>query len=188
MNFLDFLKKKPAGPLNPKVLVCSVGDGFEAFASEDAAAYQRFLPQTSVLHFADAEALLSAASDHYDILDVFVDVNSDGLLGKSAHSGTELVEIATTAGTKLLWIANGNSPGGYIKNFKAKGKSINLVMTISRDGAKFPNFLHSLLGEMKYGATMPVAWNRLAPQIPGKEHTDAPTSIFFCGLGQARFI
>jgi len=188
MSFLDLFKKKPTEPLNPRVLVCSVGDGFEAFASEDAAAYKRFLPQTSVLHFADAKALLHAAADHYDILHVFVEVNSDGNLAQSAHTGAELIDIATNAGTKLLWIANGNNPEGYIKNFRVKGKAINLVMTINRDGVKFSNFLHSLLGEMKYGATMPVAWNRLAPQIPGKEHSDAPATIFVCGLGQARFI
>jgi len=40
---------------------------------------------------------------------------------------------------------------------------------------------------MQSGLSMPVAWNRIAPQ-QNKEHLDAPVTIFYCGLGQVRFV
>jgi hypothetical protein len=83
---------------------------------------------------------------------------------------------------KLLWIASDNPPEGYIKHFRARGKKLNLVMTISRKGEKFTDFLGGLLAQMAQGTTMPTAWVKLAPQSP-KTASDAPECIFFAGRG-----
>ena len=97
-------------------------------------------------------------------------------------SGTELIEKCCDAGLKLLWIASENPPDGYIKNFRARGKKLNLVMTISRKGEKFTDFLDGLLAQMSQGTTMPTAWVNLVPQRP-KTASDAPECIFFAGRG-----
>jgi hypothetical protein len=188
MSFIDLFRKQPKAPLNPKVLVCSLGPTFEAFIREDEGAYRRFSSDMTIKNLADANDLLSEVSAGYDIVHLYTTVTPDGCIGTSNITGTKLIERATSAGTKLLWIANGNDPAGYIKNFKLNRNRLNLVMTIDRLGTKFPDFLRELFGEMNSGASMPVAWNRIVPQIPGRDHPDAPATIFSNGLGQTRFI
>jgi hypothetical protein len=60
-------------------------------------------------------------------------------------------------------------------------------MTLARKGASFGLFYARLFGDMFKGTTMPVAWDRLAPQIPGETHIDTPEAIFACELGQIAF-
>ena len=188
MGLADFFRKRTPDPLNPKVLVCSLGPGFEPLVIEDEGAYRRYFPDTKITNFETSDELFSEMANGYEIVHLYTHVTPDGCIGTSTISGTELIKNASNAGTKLLWIANDNNPDGYIKDFNPTGNKLNLVMTIHRLGNCFPDFLRDLLGEMKSGASMPVAWNRIAPQIPGKDQPGIPETIFFCGLGQARFI
>ena len=188
MGFIDLFRSQPKAPLNPKVLVCSLGPTFEALIQEDEGAYRRFSSDITIKNLSNANDLLSEVSTGYDIVHLYANVAADGCISASGVTGTELIERATNAGTKLLWIANGNDPAGYIKNFKLNRNRLNLVMTIDRLGTKFPDFLRELFGEMSSGASMPVAWSRIVPQIPGRDHPDAPATLFSNGLGQTRFI
>jgi len=187
MSFLDFFRKRNEVLLNPRVLVGSVGPGFESFILEDEGAYRRYFDDTCTKIFEDVDSLMAELSKGYEIVHLFAKVTEHGV-GSSTMTGTELIQKSVAFGTKLFWIASSNDGNSYIKQFKLKGTGLNLVMTINRRGDKFPAFLRDLLGEMKSGASMPIAWNRIAPQIPNREHPDAPESIFFCGLGQVRFI
>jgi hypothetical protein len=40
---------------------------------------------------------------------------------------------------------------------------------------------------MKGGVSMPVAWNKLAPQVPGAVHVDVPETVFVCEAGAIAF-
>lgn len=50
-------------------------------------------------------------------------------------------------------------------------------MTLKRKGHIFPNFFKKLFEMMHHGVTMPMAWVKLAPQIPGVEHNNVPGTI-----------
>ena len=52
-----------------------------------------------------------------------------------------------------------------------------LVMTLKRNGQIFPSFFKELFGMMHHGVTMPMAWVKLAPQIPGRENDNVPGTI-----------
>jgi hypothetical protein len=104
--------------------------------------------------------------------------SSDGTV-----AGTTLLQGCCDLNVKLLWIASGNQPDLYLKSFNARGKRINLVMTLDRNGFRFSDFLDRLLFKMVNGDTMPVAWEKLHPQIPGYINPDAPSNIFFAGRG-----
>lgn len=85
-------------------------------------------------------------------------------------------------------MASENDPDGYIAAAKNAGYGhANLVMTIGRDGTSFGIFFDRLFSAMKRGETMPAAWNRLAPQIPGYVHTEVPGTMFVCERGQLSF-
>lgn len=106
--------------------------------------------------------------------------------GPGTFTGTDLLQKCCDFNVKLLWVASDNPPDRYITGFKARGKCINLVMTIDRNGSKFPIFREKLLFRMYYGDTMPVAWVDLCPQGPPSLSSDAPSTIFFAGRGGVR--
>jgi hypothetical protein len=60
-------------------------------------------------------------------------------------------------------------------------------MTLSRKGSSFPPFFARLFADMKRGVSMPVAWVKLSPQGPVKDHENLPSTIFACEAGQMVF-
>ena len=188
MSFLDLYRRRTQDVFYTRVLVCSVGDIPQEELDRDFSAYQKYLGSVTLQRFADASGLVNAFRGRYDIVHVLTPVTVDGRIGDSEISGTELIQRAALDNTKLLWIASSNDPKGYIKGFKANGNKLNVVMTIDRRGDCLSNFIGKLLHEMQSGLSMPVAWNKIAPQIPGQEHPDAPVLIFYCGLGKVRFV
>jgi len=188
MSFFDLFRRRTEDVFYTRVLVCSLGSAFESELISDFDTYKRHFESVKLQRLKDANELLNSLSDKYDIVHILTPVTSDGCLGESQTNGTELIEKSASWGTKLLWLASTNDPQGYIKGFKPNGSKLNLVMTIDRGGDRFPSFLEKLLLEMQSGSSMPVAWNRIAPQIPGQLHPDAPGTIFYCGRGQVRFL
>jgi len=93
------------------------------------------------------------------------DVPENGTItDTSGHeiTGTELIRRCCDQSVKLLWAASDNPPERYINGFGARGKRLNLVMTLKRKGPNFPSFLPKLLSRLAYGDTMPVAcWNEI---------------------------
>jgi hypothetical protein len=188
MSFLDFFRRRTEDVFYIRVLVCSLDPAFESELIADFEIYRQHFESVKLHRFKDPNELLNSLADRYDIVHVLAAVTLDGYLGEGQITGTELIEKSASWGTKLLWLASSNDPQGYIKGFKPKGKKLNLVMTIDRGEYRFSRFLEKLLSEMQSGSSMPVAWNRIAPQIPGQQHPDVPGTIFYCGLGQVRFV
>lgn len=188
MGLLDRLRNASRTEIvtGTKVLICLCDVKFDGIAKQDLEAYSQYFPTPDLLTLgvAGADELKAAIQRGYDIVHLFCDVNPDGRIAKAGITGTELMDECCASQTKLLWIASDNEGKAYISGFNARGKPLNLVMTIHRNGANFPNFLKKLLSEMYCGETMPVAWNRLCPQIPGSAHSDAPASILYSGRGQ----
>lgn len=174
-----------------KVLVCGLGNRrFEELVSNDGAIYGRFYRSTTkalfptILDFTEA-----IRRQQYDIIHLFCHVPPTGIITDNdgnTLAGTELIQECSDDSVKLLWIASDNPPEGYIKNFGARGKRLNLVMTIVRNDPKFSDFLDKLLFRMSYGDTMPVAWADLVPQVPSLVSADSPGCIFFAGRGGVR--
>ncbi len=115
-----------------------------------------------------------------DILLLYADLATDGSV---AGSPSGLREIIRNTGARIVLVASENSADNYIKAGapRSYGRA-NLIMTLSRNGHSFGKFFEALFGQMKKGVSMPVAWNNLAPQVPGAQH-DAPETIFACELG-----
>jgi hypothetical protein len=184
MGILDFFRRDEV--VGSKVLVCGLAARFEELVTTDSQIYRQFYPSTTTRLFNGAEELDRTLSHSYDILHLFCDVAPDGVLthaGSGVFTGTGLLQKCCDLNVKLLWVASDNQPDLYITGFKARGKRINLVMTIDRNGSKFPAFLNKLLFRMYYGDTMPVAWADLCAQGPHFVHPDTPSTIFFAGRG-----
>jgi hypothetical protein len=158
-----------------RVLVASLGraagGGLE---DEDAGVYSEFYRRVRVFKASDADGLTDAVgSGDYDVLHLFCEMDANGRLvagDDSRLKGGELLEACREADVKLLFLAQDNPVEHYSLAFLdgsgRRGLGLNLVLTMDRKGGLFGRFLRGLLQRMSAGATMPMAWVALAPQIP----------------------
>lgn len=185
MGIIDWLQKKAQEEvIGTRVLVGALGAKFEDVLAADTEVWRRHYPSLTMVSFSNIHQLIERVSRRYDIIHLGCEVLPDGNITDTLGgiiSGADLIARCCESDVRLLWIASGNPPEGYIKGFKAKGKRINLVMTIDRHGAKFPKSLDGLLSRMSNGERMESAWVSLWPQVPGAPHPDAPDAIFFSG-------
>ena len=120
-----------------------------------------------------------------DVLLMYCDISADGRV-QGSDSG--LRELIRDSGASVVVVASENASEAYVAAARNKGYGrANLVMTLQRRGDAFPAFFVRLFSEMKAGVSMPAAWSKLASQVPGREHTDCPATIFACERGQMAF-
>jgi hypothetical protein len=120
-----------------------------------------------------------------DVLFLYCDMERDGRI-RNWRGG--LREIIRDTGATVVVVASENESDAYIAAGKDRGYGrANLVMTLQRRGNVFPSFIARLFADMKRGVSMPVAWVKLAPQVPGHEHPNCPGTIFSCEAGQVAF-
>ena len=110
-----------------------------------------------------------------DVLMIYATIGEEGLIENASNN---LREIIHQAHAPVTVVATENSVQSYIAASKRPGAGkANLVMTLERNGQIFPNFFKELFGLMHQGVTMPMAWVKLAPQIPGSKHDNVPGTI-----------
>jgi hypothetical protein len=184
MGIGNWFRKEKDEVRGSRILVCGLGDKFQELMSTDARIYARHYASVSTAAYTTIPELEEALGQRYDVVHLFCDVPPSGTIsaGGSTITGTDLIAMCCDVGIRLLWIANDNPAEGYIKNFNARGKRLNLMMTLSRKDDNFTDFLDGLLAHMSHGTTMPNAWVQLAPQNP-KGHSGTPECIFFAGRG-----
>ena len=185
MGILGFFRKKDE-VVGARVLVGALDSRFDDLLRADTETYKHYYPATTATTFVNIDELMKAITRGYDAVHLLCDVSASGAIGGTEITGTELIESCCASNVKLLWIASSNAAEGYLKGFKARGKRLNLVMTVNRQGPKFSSFLEKLLARMSHGDAMPVAWKELCPQVPGRGHPDSPAAIFFAGRGSVR--
>lgn len=120
-----------------------------------------------------------------DVLFIYCDIGPDGRI-----SGTRagLRDIIRESGAHVVVVASENPGESYIASAKKTGYGYaNLVLTLDRRGAVFSKFFSRLFAQMMNGTSMPMAWIKLAPQIPGLDHADCPGTIFSAEVGQIAF-
>jgi hypothetical protein len=132
-------------------------------------------------------ALLESTTEppRCNVLFLYCHIEADGSL--RGH-GQGLREIIRDSGAAVVVVAMENEAEAYVAAAKDRGYGrANLVMTLHRKGEVFATFFQKLFSLMKGGVSMPVAWVRLAPQVPGMEHTGVPDTVFACEAGQVAF-
>jgi hypothetical protein len=185
MGLFDAFKKEEV--VGTKVLLCSLDARFSPFMNSDTQMYRRLYPATSASVFAAMPQLTQAIAQGYDVVHLYADVSADGTISDASGNkltGAQLIDACCAADVKVLWMASDNKADAYDKGFNAKGKKINLVMTLRRLGPYFPLFLTNLAEKMAGGEPMPSAWAAMNPQGGGSVQPDAPECIFFAGRGK----
>jgi hypothetical protein len=193
LRIRDFFGKRAQEQvLGTKVLLASLNPKFAELLEADCRCYAEFYRAPTVAIGENAQELLRAIGQGYDIVHLFCDVSSNGVIrdGRGNEiSCADLIARCLECDVKLLWLASESSPTEYAKGWRAAaGKPLNLVLTVERKGSQFAIFLGSLLRKMTAGEAMPVAWASLSPQNsddPGNRN--APACIFVAGGGQVTF-
>jgi hypothetical protein len=120
-----------------------------------------------------------------DVLLLYGDLDSTGAIKGSTR---RLREVIRDAGAAVVIVATEHPVENYIAGAPQTGfGQANLVMTLGRKGPVLAEFLARLFAQMKQGVTMPVAWNSLAPPIPGVEQKEVPETVFACERGPVAF-
>jgi hypothetical protein len=110
-----------------------------------------------------------------DVLMIYAAIEAEGVIQNAPHS---LREVIHKSHAPIVVVATENGVQSYIAAGKRPGAGkANLVMTLKRNGKIFPNFFKELFGMMHHRVTMPMAWVKLAPQIPGLERANVPETI-----------
>ena len=175
--FRNYRRRKVAVIQSPRFCILNLnGDMANSLVASDSGALGMVLgkPQYS-----------STVPPSCDVLFVYCDIASNGEV--SNYRGT-LRDLIQASGARVVVVASENRGEAYIASTKGRtyGRA-NLVMTIGRKGEAFPQFFSRLFEDMKRGVSMPVAWVKLAPQGPVKEHESLPEMIFACEAGQLAF-
>lgn len=165
---------------NPRVVVLSL-DSDVARAHADAAEYRQQFSNVS-----ESTDLASLARLGADIVHLLAPVTADGQI--AGRSWGDMQRALAAAKPKLVIVGSENPGDAYISGLSGTStQPYNLVLTIAREGGTFWTFFHRLFDLMFRGTAMPVAWNKLAPQIPGQEHANVPSAICQMGAGQLTF-
>ena len=118
-----------------------------------------------------------------DVLFIYCDIGADGRI-----SGTGLRDLIRDSSARVVVVASENPSASCVASAKKTGYGhANLVLTLKRRGDVFPTFFSRLFALMMQGRSMPLAWVKLAPQIPGHAHADCPETIFVAEAGQISF-
>jgi hypothetical protein len=120
-----------------------------------------------------------------DVLLLYARIQSDGSIEGTAD---EMRTIIYKSQAPIVVVASENDGNSYIAASKRGGDGrANLVMTLDRKGAVFPQFFTELFKRMFTGVTMPVAWVQLAPQNPRDAHENCPLTIFAAEISHIVF-
>jgi hypothetical protein len=141
--------------------------------------------RTAVSPFFSAVVESAGTAPSCDVLLVYCDIDEEG---KVVGTTLGLREIVRDAGAKVVVVASENTGANCVKAVKPAGYGkANLVLTLNRKGEAFAAFYQRLFEQMSNGIPMPVAWVKLAPQIPRLDHPDCPDGVFMCEIGQVVF-
>jgi hypothetical protein len=120
-----------------------------------------------------------------EVLFIYCTIHPDGTIVGFQEPIREMIK---KAGAYVTVLAAENPPELYVKGIGPRNDwSANIVMTIDRKGAKFTEFYVRLFESMFKGQSMLLAWVQLAPQIPGRDHPDAPSAILAAEAGHLIF-
>ncbi|HLA70187.1 MAG TPA: hypothetical protein VK624_01670 [Steroidobacteraceae bacterium] len=129
--------------------------------------------------------LTDGAVPRCEVIFLYCNVGADGRVAGSAAGIRDLTEAA---GAYVAVVASENPPNNYMNALGPRNSwGANTVLVVDRKTNSFAEFFHSLFEAMKSGETMLMAWVRLAPQIPGIDHANAPGALMYAEAGHITF-
>lgn len=119
------------------------------------------------------------------VLFIYCTVDANGSIEGSSSRIRTLIK---DAGAYIAVVASENAPDSYMKALGIRNDwSANIALVVDRKGDKFCTFFTELFKAMFQGNSMLMAWVKLAPQIPGRDHPDAPSTIMAAEAGHLTF-
>jgi hypothetical protein len=120
-----------------------------------------------------------------EVLFLYSTIDLEGCVVGSADRIDDSIK---KAGAYVAVVASENLPNCYLKAIRRRRDwSANIVLVIDRKADKFASFFGRLLESMFTGQSMLMAWTHLAPQIPDRDHPDAPGTIMIAQAGHVTF-
>jgi hypothetical protein len=165
-----------------RVLISASDESFAPDLKADSICYKNHYRDVRTQRFESFSGMCDSLRD-VDVVHFFSNVKSNGdmLFERDRCSAMRLLDACVLADVKLLIVANANAPEAYVNNFNARGKRLNLIMTLDRKNAIFADWLNGLLAGLAGGVDLPTVWVKIAPQTAGPWHDTIPSCIFYAG-------
>jgi hypothetical protein len=128
----------------------------------------------------------TAAYPRCDVLFLYGEVDGDGRLVGAKDS---LPDVVKGCSARLAVLAIVSNADALKKIPLTKNEwAASIVLTLDRKGDKFARFFRKLFEAMFDGATLGIAWVRLAPQVRGMpSQNENPDTVMIGGLLQLTF-
>jgi hypothetical protein len=108
--------------------------------------------------------------------------------GSIAGSSLRLRDAIKLAGAHIAIVATENGHERYMASTSPKNDwPANIILINNRNGERFSAFFYSLFMDMHRGVPLPMAWHKLAPQIPNRVDPDVPGAIMLIEAGNITF-
>jgi hypothetical protein len=116
-----------------------------------------------------------------EVLFIYCTLGADGRI--TGYPGS-LRDTIRSAGAYIAIVASENPAATYKDALKPpNGWHANIAFVVDRKGDNFALFFRRLFELMLGGRSMPMAWNDLAPQIPGHDHSGMPGAMMIAEAG-----
>lgn len=179
-GIVDAVERREKAPRAPLAIGFAnlAGPGFDELVAQDAQALGPLFMRSRV---GKPHQIPSA-----EVLFVYTHLNEDGTIRGPKAVGVR--QIVQTTHAAIVVVASPNSPESIRNAIGLRGpKSANLVFTLERNGEGFPRFFRALFEKMQAGEDMLSAWAALAPQHPGANAPDAPSTMLVAEGGRIAF-
>jgi len=157
LGFLRWRRQRPRDPVirDPKIgFLNLLGEEGEPLLAEDRTALAPF--------FASVQESRDLPAPACDVLLVYCDIGRDGRIFATEVS---LRQLLRRSRARILVVGSENTSESCLTAVQEAGHSgANLVLTMARNGAEFPELFSRLFAEMKKGTPMPAVYSQIAPR------------------------
>jgi hypothetical protein len=172
---------------NPKIVLLQIGNVSQSQLDSDKGIYSDFYSNVTTKTVNDLKGLTDfIGNSSFDLFHLFVDIDMEGNIFDGTQNKIniyKLVDLIQTRDAKYIFFAKDNPVEGYNKGAQAIKHTTNVVMTLERKENNFPDFFRKVFSKVSKGQPFPVAWNEIAPQIPGAMHENIPVTLAVMGAG-----
>ncbi len=171
---------------NPKILLLQIGTLNQSQLDADLTIYCDYYTNVTTKTVNNLKEFIDFISNaSFDLFHLFVNIDKDGNIidGSDKITVGKIISVIQARNAKYIFFANDSPSDSYTNGSKGLKHTTNIVMTLERKGNNFSEFFKKVFSKVSKGQTLPVAWNEIAPQIPGVEHDNTPSCMAVMGAG-----
>lgn len=177
-----------------KLIYFSGDEKSKELAGFDRGIYDSYYKNVSIKEVGGITELRDLlAAEKCDLLHLYLDLDNHGNAVDPEVTGlhySDFLEELSHAGVSYVFFAKDNSEESLSAGTKSERQKVfpNAVLVIDRKDTYFEVFFKLMFEQISAGMIMPLAWNKLSPQIPDEFKKDQIAPVCLAMMGNAQVI